>query len=391
MCGITALSRVHERSSINDPRSFMRLAALAIEDRGRHATGFGWTRRTMKDPSDPMTWYWKKKGAAREVVGEAPLESNTAVAIGHTRYKTQGSADDNRNNHPVVDEGIVLVHNGIIHNDTQLYAGIDEFYVPKADVDSQVLATLLANAHEFYAEHPVDLLKLVEGDAALAWLDTSDRGALHLARLVGRPLTIGWTRRGDLVMSSTPESLSNLSQWANVRIRHIESMPEGWYGRVVDGEIVEERTFTPKRRYCNNNAWRTPAPYAAQAGSRPNVTTMAPPPHSERLALVPSQADDDDAEDHTLEALLKRDAEHVDRLFYGETESWQDEDLVVGEVIDGHEYADPYTGRDPFADMWAEGPDGGWENDPMWGGDRPWDITNEEWNELLDRAMGKEE
>lgn len=256
MCGITALSRVASRSSINDPRLFMRLAALAIEQRGKDATGFAWTNQ------DGKSWYWKTPKKAREAVSRAPLDSTMQTVIGHTRWATQGDTKQNENNHPVMDDGVLLVHNGIIENDWELYEWLDKTFIPKAEVDSQVVATMLAHPDAYGSKHPTDLLSLIEGTAAFAWLATdTDPGVLHLARLLGRPMTIGWTRRGDLVMSSTPETLAHLALTSGVRVAKVREIPEGTYLRVVEGEIAEEAVFTPIPAKPKYKAF-TPVPYA---------------------------------------------------------------------------------------------------------------------------------
>ena len=239
MCGITALSRVTERSSISDPQHFMRLAAIAIESRGKDATGFAWV-----DGQD-HSWYWKAPKRAYSTVQNAKLDRNLKSAIGHTRFATQGKKEDNRNNHPVVDEGIMLVHNGVIDNDWDLYELMEPGFIPLAEVDSQVIATMLAHPDLFGVEHPAELLELLEGNAAVAWLSTPNPDELHLARLGGRPMTIGWTRRGDLVMSSTPDTLADLAFLTGIKISKVWEVPEGVYLRVIAGVIVEKIMFEP--------------------------------------------------------------------------------------------------------------------------------------------------
>lgn len=250
MCGITAISRADE-SSIHDPAYFLKIAALAIEPRGTDATGFAWVNAELHEGATSRSWYWKTPDRARNAIRSAPLDSDAIVAIGHTRAATQGNKADNRNNHPVVDNGIMLVHNGIIYNDKTLYRellGAD--FVPKAEVDSQVAATLLAHRAQIGADHVTDILSLIRGSAAFAWIESVDVDELHLARCSERPLTIAWTRKGDLVMSSTPETLLNLSLWANIRLRRVEEIDEGTYLRVRDGEIVERTRFElPKTTY----------------------------------------------------------------------------------------------------------------------------------------------
>lgn len=270
MCGITAISRARPTSSIHDPAHFMKIAALAIEPRGTDATGFGWVNETLQPGAANRTWYWKTPARAREAIRSAPLDSDMVVAIGHTRAATQGNKANNVNNHPVVDNGIILVHNGIIYNDRTLYRellGAD--FVPPAEVDSQVAATLLAKREEIGAYHPTDILGLIRGSAALAWIEVNKPDELHLARCAERPLTIGWTRKGDLVMSSTPETLANASAWANIRVRRVEEVAEGTYLRIAAGEIVERTSFElPKTTTYNYGGTSSGTKASTTSGQR---------------------------------------------------------------------------------------------------------------------------
>jgi glucosamine 6-phosphate synthetase-like amidotransferase/phosphosugar isomerase protein len=234
MCGITAFSRANPTSIPNGMR-FAHAAALAIESRGRHATGFGWA-----DPADGWPTYWRAPGAARVVAGDAPLPDGIQALIGHTRYATKGDPKINVNNHPVVGPGIVLVHNGRVDNDDELIelSGLER----TGDVDSQALPLLLGSDLA-NGVHPVELLELVEGVAAIAWLDADSPHTLHLARLATRPLWIGRTRRGDLIASSTDRTLALTAKLAGVSIVGAEPVPEGTYLRVEAGRIVERRSF----------------------------------------------------------------------------------------------------------------------------------------------------
>ena len=95
----------------------------------------------------------------------------------------------------------------------------------------------------------------------MAWLE-SDDPTLHLARLSTRPLTIGWTKRGDLVMSSTPETMLLTARLSGVAVHSIESLPEGTYLEVVDGEVVAETRFTvrtPARKVPDDRPGLVPA------------------------------------------------------------------------------------------------------------------------------------
>lgn len=232
MCGITAFSRNPEGTSIPDGRKFLTAALHAIEHRGQHATGAAWG-----DPKTGWPHYWKEPGAAREVTDPAVFPAGMRVAIGHTRHATKGSPEDDRNNHPIVGDGMVVVHNGRVDNDDELIArtGHDR----RGEVDSEAIVALLANRDRLGFSHPAQALGLLRGVAAIAWFDVDEPNVLHLARGSTRPMFIGWTKRDDLVMSSTRASLQATGRLAGVRIERVKEIPQGCYLRVVNGKVVE--------------------------------------------------------------------------------------------------------------------------------------------------------
>ena len=63
------------------------------------------------------------------------ITPDTIGVIGHTRSATRGDPEDDENNHPLIDDGICLVHNGIINNWDEL----DRRYGSLAEVDSAAL------------------------------------------------------------------------------------------------------------------------------------------------------------------------------------------------------------------------------------------------------------
>jgi predicted glutamine amidotransferase len=99
-----------------------------MEDGGKDATGIAFIM-----PDDIV--YSKQKGTASEVISttfEQDIEqySNKANAIIlHTRASTHGSPNDNNNNHPILGDKYILVHNGIVHTDRK--------YPSKGETDSE--------------------------------------------------------------------------------------------------------------------------------------------------------------------------------------------------------------------------------------------------------------
>ena len=59
--------------------------------------------------------------------------------MGHARMVTNGSAESHENNQPVILDGIVCIHNGIIVNDEQLWAAHPDLQ-RKYEVDTEVLS-----------------------------------------------------------------------------------------------------------------------------------------------------------------------------------------------------------------------------------------------------------
>jgi glucosamine 6-phosphate synthetase-like amidotransferase/phosphosugar isomerase protein len=237
MCGICGFNRA-SKSSIPNGRKFATASLLAIESRGRDATGAAW----FEKGDDDYVYYDKAQGPATRIAPKLAMPAKgITTLVGHTRYLTLGTALDNDNNHPVVHGRITAVHNGRVENHDEL---VELAGVPRVGkVDSFAFAALLSQQDRLGADHPKELLELVHGVAAIAWLDGSDPGVLHLARLSTRPLAVGWTKRGDLVFASTQSALRRTAVTAGVGITDIIDIPEGTYLRVRDGAFEEWSTF----------------------------------------------------------------------------------------------------------------------------------------------------
>ena len=69
------------------------------------------------------------------------INHKTIAILGHCRWKTKGTELDNYNNHPIVTDNIVGVHNGVIDNDEELFASFDAKRNGK--VDSEIIFSLL--------------------------------------------------------------------------------------------------------------------------------------------------------------------------------------------------------------------------------------------------------
>lgn len=69
-----------------------------------------------------------------------PFIDDSKIVLGHCRLATNGKSDDLKNNQPFIKNGLVLAHNGIIVNTSDL---IEKFKIKKYDSDSRVLMEII--------------------------------------------------------------------------------------------------------------------------------------------------------------------------------------------------------------------------------------------------------
>lgn len=232
MCGIAGFC-LAPGESIDATRLSMCLFDQIVE-RGEHATGAAWV----------FTEKNKKAGIA---VSKAPVPAwdfekyltgmpkGTKRAILHTRWATQGSPQNNLNNHPIVSGRIVGVHNGHLANDKAIFEKLS--CVRNGEVDSEAAFALLDNT----IYEPNEVLESLKGRAALAWFDARDKRDLHLARVTDSPLAIGTTAQGSLIFASTVPLLAKACDATRVELEWIENVKPYTYMRVRNGLIQDVR------------------------------------------------------------------------------------------------------------------------------------------------------
>lgn len=143
---------------------------LDIEPRGTHATGIAWYR------PDGKVRFRKDPIRARKFVKSILPNLNVgSTFIAHTRFATQGSPQNRRNNHPFLCGPIVGIHNGVIQNDEALTHGLDLRRI--SDTDSEVIFRIL----ERFGPESHSSLEKLRGSFAIAYL-VADEGALYIAR-----------------------------------------------------------------------------------------------------------------------------------------------------------------------------------------------------------------
>lgn len=217
MCGNCGLLRVKPQIS---PRALASAAGLFThllvlsEHRGPLATGAAWLdasgrHRIHKVPL-PASEFIAADGYD-DWLGSIP--PTAVLLMGHTRWPTQGSHLDNRNNHPLVDRRVVPIlatHNGHIPHAAQYFK---RFGLPRHwEVDSELLLRL---ARKHATSHGIDITALLTDigqcpghiAAVLAWA-AHPEAILFIRR--DRPLYLAFNKSRRLIVYASERAILEL-------------------------------------------------------------------------------------------------------------------------------------------------------------------------------------
>jgi glutamine---fructose-6-phosphate transaminase (isomerizing) len=190
MCGIfgTITKANSNRISPDEIRSLTKLFLKTSESRGKEASGV-----VLRTNSQIIVY--KKPVSATELIANKNYQellggTQTPIAVlGHARLVTNGRLEDNKNNQPVIRDGMVVVHNGIIVNEKNLWAKFSNLK-RYAEVDTELIPALLKLYDDSNLEIPVAINKLLSEirgtlTAAIVYSDrnlivlTTNNGSLY--------------------------------------------------------------------------------------------------------------------------------------------------------------------------------------------------------------------
>lgn len=189
MCGIFGLvaSNLHtvSRSDVKD--SLASLFSLSMS-RGTEAAGLAAMTseaiRVIKRPvsAKQLISSHEYRSLLDAVYKEAKEHEAPLTCIGHSRLVTNGSAESHNNNQPVLKDGIVGIHNGIIVNVDTLWQEHEDLH-RAYEVDTEVLFALIGKGITnglSLAEATVEAFTCIKGVASIATL-FREYGTLLLA------------------------------------------------------------------------------------------------------------------------------------------------------------------------------------------------------------------
>jgi hypothetical protein len=222
MCGIFGIiaGQKSDLSLTTIRKNSDRLFRLS-ESRGKEASGVvlraGFRIITLKEPSAASKLV--KTRVYSELFRDYSLSSSKPgnslkkpfAILGHSRLVTSGESELNSNNQPVIKEGAVGIHNGVIVNDAKLW---QDFPLVKKlyDVDTEVIFGLLQmyrRQGQTFVDAVRSTYKTIDGSASIAML-FDDHDYLLLATNTGSLYTC--TSRGNdaLIFASEKHILKQL-------------------------------------------------------------------------------------------------------------------------------------------------------------------------------------
>ena len=143
-----------------------------LESRGTDASGFAYlngNRLVVHKAAERASELLKSKEWLRLDIPQ--------MMLFHTRLKTQGSELNNANNHPLFTKaGLCIVHNGMIHNDEEIFAKKRR----DAEVDSEAILALLSVKKK--GDRIKDLFESLDGSFAIGIIDAAQPEKLTLVK-----------------------------------------------------------------------------------------------------------------------------------------------------------------------------------------------------------------
>ena len=155
MCGIFGLV-IHKDSDYSAPfvKKTLKCLARYSESRGKDSSGLVFRNVDKKNMrifkgAVPLSYLFKTKDVAeqlnRALKGWNRTDGNgrqTFASMGHSRLVTNGSQINDANNQPVIKDGIVGIHNGIIVNDNELWNLYPDI-TRTSEIDTEVMLALV--------------------------------------------------------------------------------------------------------------------------------------------------------------------------------------------------------------------------------------------------------
>lgn len=180
MCGIFGLMSYSGKAFGHIQSKIFRRATTSLlkasQKRGGDASGIATLtdKKILLFKTNLKAANFVKTAKYSEILKEIDGKSVFKSMIGHTRARTKGDQKYNVNNHPIVADRIVGVHNGVISNDEMLFSKYEGSIERAGLVDSEIIFRLI-NYHrknsKTLVESVQETCKELIGSYACAFID----------------------------------------------------------------------------------------------------------------------------------------------------------------------------------------------------------------------------
>jgi glucosamine--fructose-6-phosphate aminotransferase (isomerizing) len=152
--------------------------------RGPHAWGMAWVTR------EGRLRMFKQEGRIVDSLGLLAMAKDAVMLIGHCRWATHGTPENNLNNHPHPSDGGWIVHNGMIR-DYQDIATRHDLHT-MTECDSEVLGLLVEKSKGPVIDRCARAMRICRGNNPIVMLGLW-KDSLVAAADNGQPLHVGET------------------------------------------------------------------------------------------------------------------------------------------------------------------------------------------------------
>lgn len=270
MCGILgmAFQKGHNMKNSQEVQLILRRLFIESKRRGSDATGVAFInlqnaaviKQHIPATDFVETKFYNKMITDRVIMEGAykNLHKEPLIILGHTRAKTKGTQLNRHNNHPIIANKVIGVHNGVIVNDDDLFHRHESNVERKARVDSEVIFRLI----DFYSNGVnKPMIKAIKrttkqlvGGFACAAVNVAEPWLMYLFR-GGGPIEIyRYPERGLIIFASSKFFLDDAVEGMDLGRRAIIPIKES-EGMAIN--VKENKQTRFKITQGSHAHWRT--------------------------------------------------------------------------------------------------------------------------------------
>ena len=254
MCGIAAVLLFPEQRPTEmweDIKENFKNNLIANEERGRDAVGVavvqkdGWIdlEKEALKPTD----FIKTKNFSSIM---SMVRSETTLILGHTRRPTKGTPNDPLNNHPVQAGSVFGVHNGVVNNDDELFAGCA--CQRQGEVDSEIIFRMIeqvgiSSETNEYINQVIDQLKKMDGKITFLSTDLRKPSQLFVMKHQN-PLSVHYHKEWNALIFSSrytflrktfgPDVVTEIIPSEKLLLYDAELLPEYGIQAIIEKDLV---------------------------------------------------------------------------------------------------------------------------------------------------------